>query len=291
MSNKPTKSQRIEELKRILKSNGKLRKEHIDLRVANALGCSADKLARALYRDLDELVRTNTVKEVVYTRDMRIIDEYDPTIHRNVIKEWCVPLSEGKIIGHNLLEAHSGIIYCAPFLKRDIYISAGSLEKDNNFSSIYFSIGTSFLSLHINSDLFPVKVIFSRSNGDILDSEIEDLKKEFGIRIVVIKLPISSISAFVTNIRFGHSCLDFLSVDNVEVHDLQSSNGTFVSKISDLLATELIERHDVDNNYTLPEPWSSSFSSINLSSKVNESIVVTPPFITQISNSFGILIK
>ncbi|MCK5884471.1 MAG: hypothetical protein KAG61_12345 [Bacteriovoracaceae bacterium] len=288
---KPTKFQRIQELKRVLQSSGKLNKDLINIRVSNSLGCSIDLIARAIYRDLDELVRTNVIREIVYTRDMRVIDEYDPQVHRNVIKEWCIPQSEGKVIGHKSLESAGGSLFCPKFLLNDVYLTEGVVNTNDGKKSFFFSVGTSFLGLHISDSCLPVKLVLSRSTGEILTDEIDEINRLHGIRSIIVKLPVSSISAFSKGMRAGHLCIELLENSTIELTDLNSSNGSFAIGITPEYSEELISACDINCELTAAEPWSTSLIKNTQSLPISDSLILKLPAVAQLSSAFALLIK
>ncbi|MBL6991926.1 MAG: hypothetical protein ISR65_19240 [Bacteriovoracaceae bacterium] len=283
------KSKRIEVVKEILMRWGRIKMHDINIRVANNLGCDPRLIKRAIYRDLEELVTTCQVKELVFTRDGREILDYDPDLHKNVYKEWCIPTSDISVIGQSLLHAKGARIYCKNFITREISVHEGRTDTRHHVKYIFFELSSCFMSIQVNIDALPISFVISREMGPISTEEIETVHKRDGIRSVILKLPISNLSSFKDSNKLGHGKITLSDTNHVNLKDLGSSNGTYFYKISNIDAEELRAKGQLIGDKTISDTW-SSLNNIKVEREdVNDDDILSP-VIVEMSEKMRLLI-
>lgn len=225
------KEQRIQKLKEIISRWGKLDKEKIFTMFTSSTGKELDSaLKRALYRDLTELVNRAELSVEYYTRDGALIEDFDEEIHKNYLCKWYIAESEGKILGEGILNSVNASLYCPKVLADDIAISTGEDTSSFRSTSLFFNIGGKFLSIKINKEAFPVSFLISRTKDKIDEKEIEEIKEKFGCRCIIFKIPLPKVSSYSKD-RPGHCLIEF-NENNVDIKDFDSTNGTYVFKLS-----------------------------------------------------------
>lgn len=281
------KSKRIEVLKDVLKRWGRIDKQHIDTNVAQILGVTTESLARCLYRDLEELVFHGLVQETAFTRDGEKIEEYDPEIHKNVRKEWSFIGFETHVIGFNLLEQMSGQLYVDPILSGAVSIVEGKLDACHNVFHFYFNIGNRFLSLRVEKDQIPVSVVVSRANKMINVFEVNELKKRISRRLIILKLPINSLSGFGKE-RIGHGMIQINEDQKLRIFDLESVNGTSFYKLTPAEAEDIRMKGSILEDMTMTKSWARAQQE-NLVKYPANGEEVSLPVVVEFSEKFRIL--
>lgn len=92
------KATRIQVLLEVLRRWGRQDKGQINQNVAAALGVSSDELKKVLYEDLRELVAQGTIRVEYLSLDGKLIDDYQPEVHKSVRCIWLRDSSDRKSV-------------------------------------------------------------------------------------------------------------------------------------------------------------------------------------------------
>lgn len=237
-----TKSRRMKAIKEVLKTWGVQDIKEIIQKLSNKLDEDINLIKRTIYRDLDELVAEHLLIELYYTRSGEMIDDYDPELNKSATKKWQITDLEGQVHGDLKFINSGGELYCDPLIRDDVTFFSGSREPDHHNRYIYFAIGTTFFSLALNKMALPITVIFSRKKDEINYTEVNNIKDNISKRVIILKLPIASLSTYKGEKKLGHARLTITPDGKVEAEDLGSSNGSYYAIISPREAQALLDR-------------------------------------------------
>ncbi|MFP5492775.1 MAG: hypothetical protein ACLGG0_14830 [Bacteriovoracia bacterium] len=271
---------------------GRLDKNQIAEHVGRVLdeNFESESFQRAIYRDLDDLVQDNRVQVEYFSRDGALIEDYDPDIHRNVYCQWYIPGTEGQISGSGHLKSHNGLFQAPKLLKSDFSILSGNSQVDPRHRHIYFQIGSAFLCLKASFQALPFSILVSRIHGTIEQKEIDDVRKGFGLRACILKVPFPRLSSFKDDKKPGHLLMEFPSESTVSVIDFNSSNGTFVYKLKFSEADKIRNSGSVMNEYTLTSTWENVDLSFVKPIKITDKATYELPILIDAGNEFKLLI-
>ena len=254
-----TKSKRIECLRQVMKRWGRLSKKQIDAHLAAQLGVDEKHLARALYRDLEELVNNSELLVDHYSRDGEKLEEYDPETNRNIVAEWYYPGHEGQVIGHAALSKAGGEFSSPRILLRDFKIGSPKTSPDFNAIHIYFSFLQSSFCLSVNLDVLPVSIVVGR----ILPSTsskipIEEIREIFGKRAAILLTPVPNMTASRNINEPGHFIVEMKEPGQISVRDLGSTNGTRCLKLTPDEADLLRKKSSLLGDSTITSSWANT---------------------------------
>ena len=262
------KSLRIQKVIEVLDRWGRQSKAEIDHKVSVSISRLLDSgLERALYRDLEDLVSQNKVQVEYYSRDGGRIENYDPAIHKNVQCKWYLFTTESKVTGGSILKKINSKLYCPKILADDVILAKGESTPEFDTKCLYFSIAGLYLVLKINMKSVPVKIIISRSNGDITKNEVELIESKFGKRSILLKVPSVKVSSFdISCNRLGHIVISIDS-DSIKIKDLDSTNGTTFTEFSKDVSDEIRLNNILFSTRTVQASWSDVLGSYNFDFK------------------------
>lgn len=238
------KSARIEALRQVLKRWGRLNKTQIDEHVSSLLHCSKEELARALYRDLDELLNQNEIQVIHFSRDGVEIPHYDPETHKNTFSEWIWGEKKIEVLGSSLLKEMEVSIHLSPRMQRGLSVHPLHLHPQSSEVILYFFFDNHAFTLEINSEDLPLTLVVGRTpSQESLKSLLHHsqnflslLENGFGKRSALLLFPTKTLSSFKNQEQLGHLTLELKPgpKENPEIRlkDLQSKNGTWLKSLS-----------------------------------------------------------
>lgn len=288
-----SKFKRMQVIKDIMTSWGTIDKKTLTEKVCRAFDCDEKEISRAIYRDLEELVISGEANVTYYTRDGALIDDFDADVHKNFFCKWTLINAETKIIGINLLYSIDTAIWCPPIFNHSLSIHKGSVEPSLRTRHIYLCIGTNFICLKVSLEdtTLPISFHFSRKNNDITTQEIKDIET-FSKRIVMLKIPIGGLTSYKDSDHLGHFVMTLKNKNDIELMDLNSSNGTTVYKLAMKDADRLRVNGELLGEKTVSESWNTlsveSFKKIDL--KPNKKETFPTPLIVQCCEGFRVLV-
>jgi hypothetical protein len=240
-----SKFERIEALREVLKRWGKLKKTEIDERVAAKLGCEAEAISRALYRDLEVLENMREITTTHFTRDGLKIDHFNPEQHKNTVCEYAVPESESQIRGSKRLAGCGIGLAASTRLIQEITVSDGSKPTSPNpCIGFYFHAGGQPHSIFFGTASLPFQVCVGRSVNEKERSKLlADAESVIGKRTVYLSVPNPAISSYRGPEKIGHLILSFEKPSTVNLRDLGSKNGTSYQELSVDQAERLIKKN------------------------------------------------
>ena len=294
MSNerKFTKSQRIQVLLDALSRWGRLNKSQISEHVGQVTeeDFSTEAFNRAILRDLSDLVRDHKIQVEYFSRDGGLIEDYDPDIHKNVFCEWFLAGSEGQITGSGSLKSQNSYFHAPKLLKNDLSILSGNNQADPRHRHIYFQIGSSFLCLKASFEALPFSVVIGRIHGAVQQSEIDSIKKSFGTRACILKVPFPKLSSFKDDKKPGHLLLHFENESTISLTDFNSSNGTVVYKLKVTEADKIRSSGSMMNDFTLTNTWKDIDLNFVNPMKIEGKLSYEAPILVEMGDEFKLLI-
>ncbi|MCM2349713.1 MAG: hypothetical protein NDI69_06810 [Bacteriovoracaceae bacterium] len=286
------KSHRIQVLMDVLSRWGRLDKNQIAEHVGSVLdeNFESESFQRAIYRDLEDLVKNNRIQVEYFSRDGGVIEDYDPEVHRNVFCQWYIPGTESQITGSGHLKNHNGLFQAPKLLKNDFSILSGNSQADPRHRHLYFQIGSAFLCIKASFQALPFSLIVSRIHGAIEQKEMDEIKKLFGARASILKVPFPRLSSFKNGIRPGHFLIEFLDESSLTITDFHSSNGTSVYKLKISEADKIRSSGAIMNDYTLTSTWEDVDLSFVKPIKIIEKTTIELPLLLDAGDEFKILV-
>lgn len=289
---KATKTIRIQALLDLLGRWGRLDKTAITHHLENLLSESFSNPAgaRAIYRDLQDLVEDGRIAVDYYTRDGVLIEDYDPDKHKNVSCFWYIPSQEGMVPGAGVLETLNSSLYVPNLLKNDVSLQSGSSQPDPRNRHIYFLIGTTYLCLKISFNAFPFKIIVSRTHGNLTNEEIECVANNFGKRCMILKLPYPKLSSYKSVDKLGHCILKFDTEEEFRVEDFKSTNGTILFPLKTSEADKLRSKGALLSHTTLTSTLKEFDPTQKHATRIDEEASSKQPAIIELSDECFMLI-
>lgn len=289
---KKPKSFRIQVLLDVLERWGRLDKTSICSKVGNALDEDpvSESFQRAIYRDLEDLVTDLKISVDYFTRDGALIEDYDSSIHKNVSCQWYIPSSEGKISGSGKLENLNSLIYVPKILKNDLSIIDGKVEVNPRHHHFYFQVGSSFMCLKISFEALPVSIVISRIHGDILLTEIEEIKNRLGLRTVILKVPFASLSSFKSSTQLGHAQIKIINHNEFELIDFSSTNGSRIYKLTTSEADNIREKASRIDDLTMTSTWKDIDPEFVKPNDIEGNSKFKNPSLIELGENFKILV-
>ena len=193
-----SKSIRVQTILEILNKNGILDKSEITDRVANKLMLEKNEIDRAVYRDLEELVRAGKI--LVFNKDKvgNFIDA-ENDLPGNYKSYWgSLDSQPNQILGSKVLKSLDSSIDCCPNILNGIRISEIQSENDlKKQNCIVFNIGFKYFSISYDIEILPFKLIISRLG---ITNEVKKfLNNNFSKRFVFLKIPDQSFPSVKLN--------------------------------------------------------------------------------------------
>ena len=287
-----TRYQRIQVLMDVLSRWGRLDKNQIAEHVGRVLdeNFEAESFQRAIYRDLADLVTDSRIQVEYFSRDGGLIEDYDPEIHKNIYCQWYIPGSESEISGSGHLKNQNGLFHAPKLLKNDFSILSGNSQADPRHRHLYFQIGSAFLCIKASFQAIPFCIIVSRIHGAIDQKETDEIKKLFGARASILKVPFPRLSSFKDSTRLGHFLIEFQNESSLTITDFNSSNGTFVYKLKFSEADKIRSSGAVMNDYTLTSTWENVDLSFVKPIKISDKATYEIPILIDAGNEFKLLV-
>ncbi len=289
---KNAKSHRIQVLMDVLSRWGRLDKNQITEHVGRILDEDYEKEAfsRAILRDLADLVKNHRLEVEYFTRDGALLEDYDPEVHKNVFCQWFIPGSEGQVIGSGHIKGLNGYFYAPKILKNDLSIMSGTNQADPRYRHFYFQIGSSFICIKASFEALPFSLILSRTHGSVDQVEIDVIKRKFGKRTCILKVPFAKVSSFKNEEIPGHLFLDIQNEFSVSLTDYQSSNGTHVYKLKMSEADKIRTSGAILNDFTLTNTWKELDLNLVKPFRINKNDSFDVPLLIEIGSEFKMLI-
>lgn len=291
-SRRSTQTQRIRVVMDVLERWGRMDKNQITSLVASQIDENPESEAfeRAIYRDLKDLVEDQRVQVDYFSRDGALIDDYDPDVHKNVYCQWYLSGSEGLVSGSGHLNSLNGIFHAPKLIKNDISIITGNSQADPRHRQIFFQIGETFISIKVSFQALPFKIVVSRIHGELTKREIDKVTKEFGLRACILKLPFPKLSSFKENGKSGHFLIEFESENSLAITDLESSNGTFIYKLTFAEADKVRQSGAKMNQETLTSTWDRIDINFLKPVKINNKMNFEIPSLVDAGGDFKCLV-
>lgn len=248
-----SKSLRRDTVEFILVQWGRLNKTQIDSHVAKELKVSSDEISRSIYRDLEELVHLGRIQVHYYTRDGREIEEFNPQIHKNVTCQWSAQSSGARFLGAEYLTQTRTEYLISSRLEKIVSAEPLNHPVDEASSSCYLMFNsTGFCLKTLHSDL-PVTWIIGRKSDNTSSGELlTQLEAKFGHRLIVLMLPLPTMSSVNGQSKWGHFKLTIKESDRAELEDLGSKNGTSFISLKMNEAKSLHRFHSGNESSTVP---------------------------------------
>lgn len=287
---KISKLQRQNAVKEVIRRWGRLKKATIDENICNIFGLEADEgLKRAIYRDLEDLVTSGEIDILYFTRDGILIEDFNPSVHKNFYNEWTSKDFTGGIFGQSLLNIKSAGIYVSSILRNEIMVSEkGEISQDKNY--IFFYLNSHYINISFKHEIAPLKIIISRFVDAISDSEINEVEKKIGKRFIILKVPSNSVSAFKSNESLGHLMLEFKPERLIQLRDLGAKNGSDVFKLTPEEADEIRLKGKALIEETVTVSWDSIPAEMYVRKHIENSIDSYAPFIVELGSRFRLLV-
>lgn len=211
-----SKSLRIQTIIDILNRAGSLDKNEILHRLAVSLDLDKEQLERALYRDLEELVKDNKLQ--VFSRDSlgRIVeDETEET--KKYKKYWHTEkFHPFDIQGVGLLRRINANLICNKQIVSYLAISESQKSViDKNNQRILIQVNNELFTLVINNIVLPLKIIISRKI-ELKDAVLEKIYKNYGKKVLIILLNDQILSSIKENNIKGEFVIDY-QIDSVGI--------------------------------------------------------------------------
>lgn len=245
------KPQRHLALVEIIGRSGKMRKPEIDQAMSAYFDCEADEVFKhRLYVDLRELAENGQLSTKYFDSSGREIAEYDGRESaKTTVCEWSIPGAEESLPGQKLWEKSGGKLEFSSRLRRDISVT-DEINLNENLPTLrtIFNWGTSPLTLRIEDSALPIKILIGRTVTGT-DLSVGSIAPEFGQRLGICLLRLSSISGFKVGLRPGHALIEFLDRETIIIRDLGSTNGTAVTSLMP---------SDVTNRLRMLKDWQKS---------------------------------
>lgn len=255
------KSLRIKMVRELINECGLIDKKTLTARVSQRLRCEEKLISRALYRDLEELVRNKEIEVEYYERSGERIPEYDPAEHKNVECKWRGFNSDVKINGVGLINRMDGQIWADPLYIPSISIGKGNSDTTPRTRHIYLGIGTHYICIKtsLSDDSLPFSYHFARVREvKIEKSEVDIIQATLNKkRMAYVRMPASGLSAFKDTDHLGHFTITILENDLVEIMDLNSSNGTIVYQLTMADAETIRLNSELIGYETVTESWNA----------------------------------
>jgi hypothetical protein len=276
----------------VLSRWGRLDKNQIAEHVGRVLDedFQAESFNRAILRDLADLVKNHRIHVEYFTRDGALLDDYDADIHKNVFCQWFIPGSEGQVSGSGHIKSLNGYFYAPKLIRNDLSIISGNTQVDPRYRHLYFQIGSSFLCLKASFQAFPFGIILSRTHGSVGQAELDLIKRKFGIRACLLKVPFAKLSSFKNEEMPGHLFLEFLNESSIKLSDYNSTNGAYVYKLKMSEADKIRSSGAVLNDYTLTNTWKEIDLDFVKPIKINQNDTFDLPVLIEIGAEFKMLI-
>lgn len=204
-----SKSLRIQTIIDILNRAGSLDKNEILQRLAVSLYLDKEQLERALYRDLEELVKDNKLQ--VFSRDSlgKIVeDETDET--KKYKKYWHTEkFHPFDIQGVGLLRRVNANLICNKQIVSYLSLSESTKTHiDKNNQRILIQINSDVFVLNINKIVLPLKIIVSRKI-ELKDEVVEKIYKNYGKKVLIILLNDQILSSIKDRNIKGEFVIDY----------------------------------------------------------------------------------
>jgi hypothetical protein len=283
---------RIDAIISVLKSAGRINKEALTTRVAEILKTDKETLHKPLYRDLDKLVNENKIAVERFDKDGIPIENWDPEIHRVSRSEWYIPDTESYVMGFKLLEQFNIKHKISKRIQRAIIVEQSLANLSSDYFHMLFSIGNEVLRLSLKKDDAPFNLIFSRLHGEISNEEALTIKELVGERHAILKIPLVKLSSYKNKLSAGHGVIKFDGEKNsLEVQDLNSTNGTYIQKLTPSFSEGLLPKISMLGKKTSRLTWDEILTTQHEPEKI-EGVTkkkIQLPCIVYLSPSFKIL--
>ena len=292
-----TKSRRQNTLREILARWESRDKSQIDEHVAQALGIDPAAIRKPLYEDLSELEHAGEIVKTYYLPDGSKVDEYDPAIHKSTKCIWSIPRAEGQVSGAGALKSQGAELIVSNVLRNDVRVDQGSRPVETSHTHIFFNLNSYFFSIRINSAMLPATLVVARvsesTSGNTLrlNEYFKSLEKEFGVRLLLLVVPSTGVSAPKPPERLGHFSFEIKSPKEALLRDLGSSNGTQYAKLKPEESDELIADGSVIGLQTVTRSWNHQPLDEATFTECGPHMVrpVSFPVLIQASDSFRII--
>ena len=293
------KATRIQVLLEVLRRWGRQDKGQINQNVAAALGVSSDELKKVLYEDLRELVAQGTIRVEYLSLDGKLIDDYQPEVHKSVRCIWLKDSSAPPIPGAGALEEAGASLWVSETLKDEVWVDDGRNHEDNEFCHLFFNLHAQFFSIRIRKEALPVTLIVTRTPNEgaavplKIGKHLEVLEKSYGRRLMLLRVSNTGVSASDGTLRDGHFLLKLVDQKSGKIQDLGSTNGTHYLTPQEAVVASLVEQGLLLGEHTATQSWNHREVPIEplTLAKPHASISVPFPLLVQASDSFRLLLR
>lgn len=224
--------------------------EHLGAKVE----INSHTIRRTLYRDLNELVEEGLITDIRYSRDGTLLEEFDPNIHKNATCEWALRGSENTLTGQAILHEAGGHIGASSRLRSGVLLAEGVGTVLESKLNCFFSFGTKFLCLRCDLEVLPMHILVSRKNPSQPDEEHHRMEEHFGKRLIVLNIPVPSLSSIKSGKKSGHVLITLEGPNRAQVTDLGSTNGTQVAEVKLATVRTIIKTGQLLGTKTLKDP-------------------------------------
>lgn len=266
-----------------------MEKAQIDQRVANILSIEPEKIARALYRDLDELVNAGEVQDFRFTAGGEPIEGYDPEIHKNTTCQWALVSETRDVLGSGPLLDAGCQIYVTDSLQDDVVVTVNPGIEGTQRLRFIFSHNAKLFCIAVNRDALPLMLIVGRREIGRSAQSAPPIANSR--RLIDLRIPRPGLSAYKSEEQPGHFSVSVDKNGDCKIEDYGSKNGTTFAELNSHEAEELLSNIANIQNKTVTRSWGSLAEGERSLSPVKRETEVALPFWIQASESFRMMVN
>lgn len=224
-----SKTERIQAVKKVLERWGLLSKKDINEKVGSFLNIEPSAIERALFRDLEELVRLHELDYFGETTSGELIQNPEHSELKLFKALWCLPgQSPFNVRGVKILNDRGADLRAPEFLRNYIRIERIlTFSHDLSVTSLIFNLQDSTFKISIDLGALPFTVIISRS-AELTEKTKKEITDQYGRRIIIFMIPIDTLSALKEGFPHGQLIIKVDAEKQKTFLDCGSANGTYI---------------------------------------------------------------